>query len=97
MIWFESPLQVYLDDHLCNSLPTEGLASHEALALDTRYSVERRGDSQQARGRDQARCFVDETEPLDNGHDEVDEGACVVGSEPPHKCIKGRRRRADAK
>lgn len=90
-----APLR-FLDDHLCHSLPAEGFASHEALALDTGQGVEGRGEGEQDGGGDQAGRFLDDTEPLDQAHAEVDGGAEVVGGESPHEGVKGRRRRTDS-
>lgn len=85
-----------LDNHLCHSLPTKGFASNKALSFDTGQGVECRGNGEQDCGRDQAGRFVDDAEPLDQAHDEVDGCAEVVRGESPHKGIKGRGCRADA-
>lgn len=79
-----------LDDHLSHSLPTQRLAAHEALSLDSGDGIERSSDREEDRRGNQARRGVDETEPLDDGHGQVDAGAHVVGGEAAHEGVEFR-------
>jgi hypothetical protein len=85
-----------LDDHLSNTLPAECFATHEALSFHTGQSIESSSNGEEYRRGNKTRSLLDETEPLDDRHDEVDSSAHIVCRESPHEGVKLRRCRADA-
>jgi hypothetical protein len=87
----------HLYDHLSNTMPSESLATHESLSLNTCQCIERCRDCQENRCSNQTRRRRDDdTEPLHNSHDQVDQRSHVIRGEPLHEGIKLRRGRADS-
>lgn len=86
-----------LDNHLRDTVATEGLATHERLALDTRQRIADRSE-QQEDGRCQERRWrgPDTAQELDDGHDEIGGGAHVVGRDLANEGVELARGRADA-
>lgn len=78
-----------LDNHLCQSLPTQCLRADEPLALDAREAVAERCQQEQQRRRDQTVGVPDdEREPEHDGHGEVDSRTHVVGLESSDELIE---------
>ena len=69
-------------------MSTECLATHERLSPDTRQRVADRRNQQEYCSRDQGGVFRDHGQPLDDGHDEVDGSAHVVGLEAADEAIE---------
>lgn len=85
-----------LDNHLSDTVATQGLASNESLTLDASQCVEECCDKQNDGSDDKTGCFDGKRDPLDDAHGKVDCGAHVVGLESADECIKRGRGRADA-
>ncbi len=79
-----------LDDHLCNALPTQGLAPHKSLPLESSDKITGCCQQQYNRCRNQARGIDDDAKPLDQAHGTVNGCTHVVGSETSDEVVKGR-------
>ena len=85
-----------LDDHLCDSLPTKCLATHEFLLLQSGQCIARPRQSQyNGRGNQAARIHYD-AEPLSQRHGSVNTSSRVIGGKSADESIKPRRGRADS-
>lgn len=89
-------VSVLSDNHLCNTLAAESLATHKLLALHTRKRVEGRGHDEGHGGGDQAGGAGDQTGPLDGAEDGVHASAHPVGREATDEGVEGGGGRADA-
>jgi hypothetical protein len=89
--------KAHLNDHLRNTLTTEGLAADKLLALQTGQRVEDSSDGEHNGGGDQTRGTGDETSPLDTTHDGIHSGAHPVGCEAADEGIELGGCRANAK
>lgn len=78
------------DNHLCNSLTTQGLATHKLLLRQSCECVENRRDEKEDGTSNQARSPLGETDKLDTAKDGVDEGAHRVGCKTADKRIEFR-------
>lgn len=77
-----------LDNHLCDTLPTQRLAAHETLSLESGDEIAGCRKQQHDRCGDQARRIDDDAEPLDQAHGAVDTCAHVVGGESSDERVK---------
>lgn len=80
------------DNHLCNSLATQGLATNKILFLQGCEHIEHSRDEKEDSTSNQARSPFGKTDKLDTTKDSVDEGAHPVGCEAADKGIEFRGR-----
>jgi hypothetical protein len=86
----------FLDNHLCDTLATEGLAAHKLLLFQSGQCIAcSRKHQDHGRG-DQAARVHDDAQPLDQGHDAVNGGAHIVGREAADEGIEFGGCRTDA-
>ena len=78
------------DNHLCNSLTTQGLAAHKLLLRHSCECVEDRCDEKEDGTSNQARSPLGETDKLDTTKDGVDKSAHRVGCKTTDKGIEFR-------
>lgn len=77
-----------LDDHLCNALSTQSLATLESLTLETSERVEDGSEHQDHSSRDQASHPCGDASPLHSAHGGVQSGAQEVGLKLANKSIE---------
>ena len=76
------------NNHLCNALPTQRLAPHEALPFQSSNEVADRGKQQDHGCSNQACWKSDDAEELDEGHGAVYARSHVVCRKPPDESIE---------
>lgn|SRR5687768_14066017 len=85
-----------LDNHLRDTLSTQGLAADERLALDTRSEVAECRQSEEHSGSNQSAGAVKQAEEDNDGHDGVGGGAHVVRGDLADGIVEFRGGWADA-
>ena len=71
---FQSPPMRTSDNHLSNSLTTQRLTTHEVLVLQGGQRIKYGRDQEEDGRNDQRTPPIDQTEPLQHAHDDVDDG-----------------------
>lgn len=82
---------LFLDDHLCHSLPTQSLTPHESLALKACQEVAGSCKKENDSGGNQAGRGVDETGPLNHTHHSINNGTRVISVEATDEFVEGWR------
>lgn len=80
-----------LNNHLCNTLSTQRLATHEPLPLESSDKIAGCCKQQDNCCRNQARGINDDAKPLDQAHGTIDSCTHVVGSETSDESVKSGR------
>lgn len=86
-----------LDNHLRNTLSTQGLAALKSLTLETSKRIEDGSKRQEDCADDQACCLRPNTDPLHSAQHGIEAGTHVVCLDLTDEGIEFGRRRADAK